>query len=132
MTSTTATLAQWLTDLLAERHQLRQRLIELRRAKMLAYPDEAAVTEAKIRDLVVGPLALSKLDTPNAFILAQAVAALIDRSSRIDEIGNPALAFNTYLVCGLPTNYVPALQARLVDLCSPLDATIAARLAADD
>jgi hypothetical protein len=128
MTNTQAvTFVIWLTDLLSERRQLCALLQERRRAKLIADLKAATAAEDAIRELVLGGLHLSKADSPNPALFVDAIAAMLFRSPLAESSD-----FWSSLTPGITLHYVPALKARMLDLCGDLDSVIARKRYQDE
>jgi hypothetical protein len=126
MTDTTqaATFVAWLTELLSERRQLCSLLQSRQRAKLISDLKAVRVIENRLCELVLDPLNLRRTDNPNPTVFVDALAALPSRFASI-PFADPARVFDTSLTPGLNISLVPALRARMLDLCGDLDSVIA-------
>jgi hypothetical protein len=120
------TFVAWLTELLSERRQLAKLLQSRQRAKLIADLETVRAVEDRIRELVLDGLNLSKGDSPNPFVLVDAIAALPSKftlltSAQSIESYEPTFAS---LVPGLTIRLIPAIKGRMLELCDTLDNVI--------
>jgi hypothetical protein len=134
MSQNPPTLKERLSNLLAERKQLRE-LVQKGIIYRLRFDRErTAAAEQSISELVNGPLSLESYELPSAANLATACEKLPGLFTEPHLIENPKLLWNGFIsiVPGvMSSNWHERLQTRLIALCGPLDQPLAEMLATE-
>ena len=123
--------------LLAERKELRLLCEDLQRINPTYNRERIAVVEARISELVLGPLGLERGDCPADPHLAQAcqrLPFLLTDREHPEHTDNPNRVWDgqVSVVVGVSaTNWHPLLKSRLLALCGPLDQPLSKLLEAE-